>query len=308
MTPDRDLAGLRFDADGLIPAICQDGASGEVLLLAYMNPLALQRTLATGEVHFWSRSRQALWRKGERSGHTLRVERIAVNCEASSLLLTVTLQGPGACHDGYRSCYYRALLPDGTLIAIAARTFDPGKVYAIDDTAHTTDLPALLAELYHGYERLRTADFTARSQTARLLRDPAATPAPFLARAHEELAELEGVLAGTHVHAGGRDDVVLEASQVGYWLCLAAVVARYTYSDWQPHVALLAAWGSETEALPPQRRDEAVTVTPTLDALQSALTRLGQLLARAGVHPAEPVAHDLASLKQRLADMEIQTT
>jgi phosphoribosyl-AMP cyclohydrolase len=125
---------LRFDAGGLIPVIAQDEATSDVVLLAYMNEQALHATLAEGILVLWSRSRGRLWRKGELSGHRLILCELRVNCEGNSLLARVRLDGPGACHDGYRTCYYRALAAaeDGALTAdiIATRTFDPAAVYA----------------------------------------------------------------------------------------------------------------------------------------------------------------------------------
>jgi phosphoribosyl-AMP cyclohydrolase len=98
----------RFDEQGLMAAIVTDAGSGEVLMLAFMNAEALARTLATGEAHFWSRSRQALWRKGETSGNVLRVMEIRTDCDQDCLLLRVEIGGDkAACHTGRRSCFYR---------------------------------------------------------------------------------------------------------------------------------------------------------------------------------------------------------
>ena len=100
------LAAVRFDADGLVPAIAQAHGTGEVLMLAYMSREALEETLATGRVCYWSRSRQRLWRKGESSGHMQRLVSIAVDCDGDALLLQVEQLGP-ACHTGARSCFFR---------------------------------------------------------------------------------------------------------------------------------------------------------------------------------------------------------
>ena len=99
---------LRWDAAGLIPAIVQDADTGEVLTLAYMNREALQRTLASGETWFWSRSRRELWHKGATSGNFQRVVEVRYDCDADALLVRVTPAGP-ACHTGARSCFYREL-------------------------------------------------------------------------------------------------------------------------------------------------------------------------------------------------------
>jgi phosphoribosyl-AMP cyclohydrolase len=99
---------LKYNSHGLIPAVAQDAKSGEVLMVAWMNAEALRLTRETGEAHFWSRSRGALWRKGATSGNVLRVEEIRVDCDADTLLLRVLAAGP-ACHTGARSCFFRVL-------------------------------------------------------------------------------------------------------------------------------------------------------------------------------------------------------
>jgi phosphoribosyl-AMP cyclohydrolase len=99
---------IRWDERGLAPAIVQDAQSGAVLMLAYMNEEALRLTLETGEAHFWSRSRQALWHKGATSGHVQRVREVRVDCDADTILLKVDPAGP-ACHTGETSCLYRTL-------------------------------------------------------------------------------------------------------------------------------------------------------------------------------------------------------
>src|SRR5260221_8628821 len=106
------LGPITLDASGLIPVVAQEETTGDVLLLAYMNEEALRRTLAEGVLVLWSRSRGRLWRKGEQSGHMLRVSELRVNCEGNSLLARVRLEGPGACHEGYRMCYFRQLAMD----------------------------------------------------------------------------------------------------------------------------------------------------------------------------------------------------
>ena len=100
------LAQLKFDSNGLIPAIVQDAQDDAVLMTAYMNREALTRTLSTGEVHFWSRSRKSLWRKGETSGNHLRMKEIRLDCDGDALLIRAEAAGP-ACHTGARSCFYR---------------------------------------------------------------------------------------------------------------------------------------------------------------------------------------------------------
>jgi len=118
--------------DGLLPAVIQDAGTGEVLMLGFMNAEAYAATQSSGEVTFFSRSRNKLWRKGEQSGHVLRVKEILVDCDVDSLLIRVDAVGPGVCHEGYRSCFFRRLSPSGASKVIAERTFDPTAVYGKD--------------------------------------------------------------------------------------------------------------------------------------------------------------------------------
>ncbi|HYR01861.1 MAG TPA: phosphoribosyl-AMP cyclohydrolase [Syntrophobacteria bacterium] len=116
-------------AGGLVPAIVQDHDTGEVLMLAYMNQEAWNRTLATGRAHFWSRSRKKLWCKGETSGHIQEIREVYVDCDLDTVLLRVHQVGGAACHEGYRSCFYRKV-EGGKLKVAGARVFDPMEVYA----------------------------------------------------------------------------------------------------------------------------------------------------------------------------------
>jgi phosphoribosyl-AMP cyclohydrolase len=118
--------------DGLLPAIVQDNQSGEVLMLGFMNQQAYAETLATGRVTFFSRSRGKLWRKGEQSGHTLQVREMRVDCDLDTVLVRVEALGPGVCHEGYRSCFFRRLAADGSVAVVDDRTFDPNAVYGKD--------------------------------------------------------------------------------------------------------------------------------------------------------------------------------
>lgn len=110
------LESLKFNADGLIPAIIIDADNGEVLMMAWMNAESLQMTLDTGRCTYWSRSRQQFWIKGETSGHTQTVKRIRVDCDLDTLLIDVDQVG-AACHDGYRSCFYRDVTGEGFQIS-----------------------------------------------------------------------------------------------------------------------------------------------------------------------------------------------
>jgi len=119
---------IKTDKDGLVPAVIVDYKTKEVLMVGYMNQEALRLTLEKGTTVFWSRSRRKLWAKGETSGHVQKVRRVLVDCDADTLLFEVEQVG-AACHEGYRSCFYREVGRDGTLTVIAKRIFDPKKVY-----------------------------------------------------------------------------------------------------------------------------------------------------------------------------------
>ncbi|MBF0317875.1 MAG: phosphoribosyl-AMP cyclohydrolase [Nitrospirae bacterium] len=116
---------LKYDDKGLIPAIVQDVATGEVLMVAYMNEASLNQTLQSGYTHFWSRSRQKFWKKGEQSGHVQEVKQVLVDCDGDTLLIKVTQHGPGACHTGHRSCFYTDI--NGQ--EIATKVFSEEQVY-----------------------------------------------------------------------------------------------------------------------------------------------------------------------------------
>jgi phosphoribosyl-AMP cyclohydrolase len=116
---------------GCLPAIAQDADNGEVLMLAYMSAESFRLTIETGQAVYYSRSRKGLWRKGERSGHIQAVEAIYLDCDADTLLLKVRQTG-AACHEGYRSCFFRQLTPDG-LRTVAPRLVDPAEVYGAKD-------------------------------------------------------------------------------------------------------------------------------------------------------------------------------
>lgn len=126
--PTRWLNELKYDENGLIPAIIQDVRNREVLMMAYMDQEAIAKTLTTGETWFYSRSRRELWHKGGTSGHRQLVKEIRYDCDADTLLILVEQNG-GACHEGYRSCFYRQLTPTGHQEVCLERMFDPAEVY-----------------------------------------------------------------------------------------------------------------------------------------------------------------------------------
>jgi phosphoribosyl-AMP cyclohydrolase len=123
------VAALDFEKGaGLVTAIAVDEAGGDVLMVACMNEAAFRRTLETGEVHYWSRSRGELWRKGEQSGHTQRVKGIYLDCDGDTVVLRVEQRGGAACHTGMRSCFFRKL-EGGRWVDVGERVFDPKEVY-----------------------------------------------------------------------------------------------------------------------------------------------------------------------------------
>jgi len=119
---------IRFNEAGLIPAIVQDVETGVVLMMAYMNREALERTLATRETWFWSRSRKAFWHKGETSGNVQRVRDVLIDCDRDTVLVMVEQKG-AACHEGYYTCFHYRLGADGAMTVVGERQFDPDEVY-----------------------------------------------------------------------------------------------------------------------------------------------------------------------------------
>ncbi len=163
------MVTLKYDPQGLIPVVAQDATSGEVLMVAYMNEAAVQRTAESGDAWYWSRARRRLWRKGEDSGHTQRVRQMRVDCDGDALLLVVDQRGP-ACHTGQRSCFYRDLEERGAPSAAGGGT-------AAEDGLH---------ELFARLVR-RRQDMPEGSYTAALLRGGGAAIA---AKVREESGEV----------------------------------------------------------------------------------------------------------------------
>ena len=122
------LDDLKYDENDLVPAIIQDDENGDVLMMAWMNREAARRTLETGRVNFWSRSRQKYWIKGETSGHVQKVRSVAMDCDGDCLLIRVEQTG-AACHEGYRSCFFRTISPDGATEENQDRLVNPDDVY-----------------------------------------------------------------------------------------------------------------------------------------------------------------------------------
>ncbi|MBU2499091.1 MAG: phosphoribosyl-AMP cyclohydrolase [Proteobacteria bacterium] len=114
---------------GLLPAIVQDIKSGKVLMLAYINRASWEKTLETGEAHYWSRSRQEIWHKGGTSGHTQKIKEIYVDCDDDTVLFMVEQVGGAACHEGYESCFHKKVGEKGEVTIVGEKKFDPEKVY-----------------------------------------------------------------------------------------------------------------------------------------------------------------------------------
>ena len=126
---EKNMLTLQFNkGNGLLPAIVQDHETKEVLMLAYINDLAWKKTLETGKAHYWSRSRNKLWLKGETSGHQQIIKKILVDCDEDTIIYQVEQLGRAACHTGHRSCFFRQV-SDGNLETIDEPVFDPGEVY-----------------------------------------------------------------------------------------------------------------------------------------------------------------------------------
>jgi len=123
------LDQIKYNADGLIPAIIQEQSTGRVLMMAWMNQASLVKTVETGRTHFWSRSRKQFWLKGETSGHTQTVKEIAFDCDGDTLLIQVEQVG-AACHEGYKSCFFRSVNATGDEVKVTEeRLLDPAAIY-----------------------------------------------------------------------------------------------------------------------------------------------------------------------------------
>ena len=297
------ISGIEFGPDGLVPAVIRDAESGEVLMTAFMNVDALAKTRASGFVHFWSRSRQRIWKKGETSGHVQRVQALYVNCDRNSLLLDVEQTG-AVCHDGYPTCYYRRLEPDGTLTVVRDRWFDPADVYG---NGANEGLGALTKRQFGAYLFLRANDLSAESRTSSLLRQP---DDQVTDRVADELDELAGAIDGTHRHVDRRSDIVLEAGQVLYWLILACIRNDVSWNDLRPDRALDIDASAEQitarlliEVLRQSRqswRASADRSSPDFAAdAHATLNVVAQACVASGIAPREIVERDLAELRTR---------
>jgi phosphoribosyl-AMP cyclohydrolase len=320
LTPATGESPVRFGPDGLVPAVIQEAGSAAVLMVGFMDATALAATRATGRVHFWSRSRRRLWRKGETSGHEQLVDEIRVNCERNSLLLVVRQVG-AVCHDGYATCYYRRLEPDDSLTVVQERVFDPVTVYHTAppspplDRADAKpsvseadrDLSAATRLLYGAYACLRDVNLGEQSATSRRLRGDAAA---LRARLADELIELAGALDGSHRHEGPEHDLPLEAGQVVYWTILVGLRAGVPWDQLRPDRAL-AGDDSQPKGLTPAGMSKLLRAEasgwrrssqpPTEPAARchAVLALVGQAARLAGVDPAALIRDDLALLRAK---------
>lgn len=321
---------LHFDRQGLIPAVVVDDTTGEVLMVAFMNREAFEKTCETGYTHYFSRSRNTIWRKGEQSGNVQEVRDILVNCEENSLLIRVVQHGGAACHTGHRTCYYRRLLPDDTLETIAEPIFDPAVVYsgihsnpeslspqtfpiAIEPKIPSSEnqnaevlnsLETTLRQLYGVYLYLRDHDLSEQSNTSRLLQEH--SHGYLVARLADELQELASVQSGEHVHSGQQEDTILEGSQVGYWLLLLAATHNLPYDDFAPHLALLNGYNEEmSENRAIELWQECLNLLNTQDqnslaqGLQAGFSFIGWACHEADISILAPSEYDLAQMRKK---------
>lgn len=286
---------INWPKDGLIPAVIQDASSHDVLMVGFMNAEALDRTRTSGFVHFWSRSRQTLWKKGATSGNVQSVRDIFVNCEQNSLLIEVEQTG-AVCHDGYPTCYYRRLGADNGLSSVRDRWFDPRDVYGSKG-----GMKALLMRWWGAYEFLRSHDLEAESGTSRRLRDRETSLVP---RIQDELREFAGVLDGTHVHADQREDLLLEGSQACYWLALELVRVGTPFDDVRPDRAMdIPAGESATPATGATLIRNAASSLDTEPLTAQKAHSIFALVANAalsiGIDSLDVIRRDIAELRER---------
>lgn len=283
---------LNWPDGGLIPVVIQDEESDEVLMVAFMNAEALEATRSSGEVHFWSRSRNELWHKGGSSGHVQRVRSISTNCDLNSLLIRVEQVG-ATCHDGFASCFYRDIQDDDTLELNQDRLFDPRDVYG-----DGYGLQALTHEWWGAYEWLADNNLTAESGTSRLLRDPDAS---VLHRIQDELKELAGVLDGSHFHSNQHDDALLEGSQCCYWIVVAAIRSDLQWDDVRPDRAMdvLEASVESNTAASVLRAEATALTTFSAGVASHLLAMIAEGVRTLDIEPRALIERDIAELRTR---------
>ncbi len=235
---------VRFNADGLVPAIIQDVHTNRVLMLGYMNRDSLQKTLDTGLTWFYSRSRQRLWQKGETSGHVQKVKSVRVDCDQDTLLIQVEQVGPGACHEGFVSCFHYDIEGvHGSEGELDAPAFDPDQVYGKEvasmDTSQVSE--RVVAELYDVILD-RKANPVEGSYTSYLF---SAGIDKVLKKVGEESAEV--IIAGK---GGDRDGLVAEGADLIYHLLVLFVEAGVRPEDVWRELAKRRGGGGSEDAPP----------------------------------------------------------
>ena len=315
---------LKFDREGLIPVVIQDTTTNDVLMVAFMNQEALFLTRQTGYTHFFSRSRNMIWRKGEQSGNTQEVRDIYVNCEENSLLIKVLQHGDAACHMGYHSCYYRRLQSDDSYEEVADRVFDPEIVYSgakghvlteknefpivieysNKDTALHQKLEKELRQLYSVYLYLRDNDMSEESNTSRLLQEH--SHSYLVARLADELQELADVQTGEHIHTGREEDTILEGSQVSYWLFLLASTHNLSYDDFMPHSSIMSGYHeqyNDGKSIELQQDCLSLLAANELNTIVQGLhlgfALVGWACAEAKINPLAPTDFDLEQMRRK---------
>ncbi len=210
------LGELKFSADGLIPAIVQDADSGQVLMVAYMNREALERTWETGETWFWSRSRQELWHKGETSGHTQKVRGISFDCDQDAILVKVEQTG-AACHEGYATCFFREVDGQGNLQTVGEPVFDPQKVYQLELTKPAEPAsPNAEAAEPAAYTAAKSAETASAAAAADIAPEPAANTAETSEEKARAAAAAESIIPELYQVILERQETRPEGSYTAY--------------------------------------------------------------------------------------------
>ncbi|RYD05714.1 hypothetical protein N752_07400 [Desulforamulus aquiferis] len=153
-----DIESLKYNQAGLIPAIVQEYQTGQVLMMAWMNREAVEKTMTSGETWFFSRSRNKMWKKGETSGHIQRVKSLYYDCDGDTLLIQVEQVGGAACHEGYVSCFHYKVKTDGSVVTEGEQKFEPAEVYGMRSEANEAAGPEIISHLYEVIMSRRQSD------------------------------------------------------------------------------------------------------------------------------------------------------
>jgi len=236
---------VRFDENGLIPAVVQDVRSHQVLMVAYMNRESLAKTLETGLTWFYSRSRGRLWQKGESSGHVQRVRAIMADCDQDTLLISVVQEGAGACHEGYVSCFHYPLEePESgrTPVAEVGRAFDPEVVYGRKGQGASTSSPTETIDALYAVISGRKSKPVKGSYTSYLFESGIDK---ILKKVGEECTEV--LIAGK---GGDNDSLIMESADLMYHLLVLMVEAGVRPDDVWAELAKRRGGGGSEDAPP----------------------------------------------------------